>query len=59
MTKETAKPDEEPSLLDGKRNAPREMTNGLSAREAAKLWGIHSDGRPFFGERRRYDYSIT
>jgi hypothetical protein len=41
-----------------KTTAPREMSTGFSAREAARLWGTWSDGRPFDGQRRRFEYSI-
>ena len=41
-------------LEDRKTNAPREMAQGLSARDAALMWGTNSNG-----VRRRPPYSVT
>ncbi len=52
-----SKPD---PLADTKRTAPPQTPRGLSAREAARLWGRSSaPGFPGDGIRRRFQYSIT
>jgi len=55
--KPTAEQSPDP-LEDRKTIAPKEMANGFSAQEAARLWGTWSDGRAFDGQRRKYPYSI-
>jgi hypothetical protein len=46
-------------LEDSKTTAPTQMSNGLSPRRAAELWGTNSAGFPGDGIRRRYPYSKT
>jgi hypothetical protein len=52
------KPNTDPQPGPQEKSTAPNLANGFSAREAARLWGTWSDGRPYDGARYKPPYAI-